>query len=208
MKKIATLAIIALALFTVSCKNETKTDNTETAVSATELESREYVFVNDKSTIEWTGYGLGSKSHNGTVKLSAGKLEVKEGKLSAGKLVIDMNSITVLDITDATDNQKLTGHLKDKDFFGVETYPAANLQITDASDLANVKANLTLKDVTKEVVFPITIEKVEGGLMVSVKFDIDRTQYGITYNSGQFFPNIGDYLIKDNMTIAAKIFAK
>ncbi len=43
----------------------------------------------------------------------------------AGNFVVDMTSITNNDLKDEGYNQKLVGHLKSDDFFGVEKYPTA-----------------------------------------------------------------------------------
>ena len=43
--------------------------------------------------------------------------------------IIDMSTITNTDLEDAEYNAKLVNHLKSDDFFGVEKFPTAKLEI-------------------------------------------------------------------------------
>ena len=85
-----------------------------------------------KSVVEWTGKKIGG-SHTGAIKLKSGNLGLKGGDIIGGIVVMDMNSITNTDLTDEGYNQKLVGHLKSDDFFGVEKFPAATLTIKSAT---------------------------------------------------------------------------
>ena len=64
-----------------------------------------------------------------------------------GSFVVDMTTITCLDLTEKEWNDKLVNHLKSDDFFGVEKYPTAKLEITGSDkikdDKVKVKGNLT-----------------------------------------------------------------
>jgi len=44
-----------------------------------------------------------------------------------------MNTIICTDLEDAEYNQKLVGHLKSDDFFGVEKYPIATFKVINSS---------------------------------------------------------------------------
>ena len=63
------------------------------------------------SKLEWEGYKPTGK-HHGTVQIKSGKVELKDGNLVGGTFVMDMNTITDLDLTDPEYNTKLTNHLK------------------------------------------------------------------------------------------------
>lgn len=215
MKKISTLLLIASLVFTMSCNNEAKTTETTSAtpeVVATEtsntIADKTYMVSNSESVVKWEGKKAVGGGHDGTVNVAAGKFEVINGKLNAGKLSLDMTSITALDLTDPGKKANLEGHLKDGDFFNTAEHPMATLDITDASNMAAVKANLTIKGITNEITFPVTMEMVGEAVHLSTRLEIDRTKYEITYNSGNFFENLGDKMINDNFTISAILIGK
>ena len=78
-----------------------------------------------KSVVNWTGKKV-TGEHHGTIAVKEGDLEEMNGKVTGGKIVMDMPSIANLDLTDAGMNAKLIGHLKSDDFFGVQTFPPQN----------------------------------------------------------------------------------
>ncbi|MCB0575506.1 MAG: YceI family protein, partial [Saprospiraceae bacterium] len=84
----------------------------------------------NSSTVVWTGYKVTGK-HTGTVKIKNGNLSWDNGQLTGGSFEIDMNSITCTD-QEGEWAQKLVGHLKSEDFFGVEKYPTSKFVITKA----------------------------------------------------------------------------
>ncbi|MGB0428089.1 MAG: YceI family protein, partial [Flavobacteriales bacterium] len=124
------------------------------------------------------------------------------GKLEATSFVIDMNSITCLDIEDAEYNKKLVDHLKNKDFFAVQEFPEASVDITNLQkiDETNYKATavMVIKGVKGEVEVPLSIVDNNTFKMVMGRLDIDRTKYDITYGSASFFDNLKDKAI-DNV---------
>ena len=67
-----------------------------------------------KSVVNWTGKKV-TGQHHGTIGIKEGNLEVNDGNITAGKIVMDMNSIANVDLTDAESNGKLMGHLKSDD---------------------------------------------------------------------------------------------
>ncbi len=161
--------------------------------------------VNTKtSTIEWLGKKIGGQ-HEGNILLKSGYLELKKNEIVAGNFVIDMTTITNTDLEDEGYNQKLVGHLKSDDFFGVEKYPTANFEITKSSKFSNGKAtvtgNLTIKDKTESVFF----EVLEKGNTYTAKMEIDRSKFDVRYGSDSFFDNLGDKAINDIFTLNIKL---
>jgi polyisoprenoid-binding protein YceI len=160
-----------------------------------------------KSELNWTGKKV-TGEHHGKINLKEGTLTLKNNKISEGRFVIDMNSITDLDLTAADWNAKLVGHLKSDDFFGVATYPEAVLEITGSSPFINGKATvngkLTIKGTTNPVVFEVT----QSGNLYTAQVTVDRTLYNVRYGSGKFFENLGDKTIYDNFTLDVKLAVK
>ena len=81
-----------------------------------------------ESTLHWVGKKV-SGEHDGNISVKEGFVVLRQGEIVSAELVVDMHSITVLDIDSPEWNQSLVDHLKDDDFFGVEKYPFAFFQI-------------------------------------------------------------------------------
>lgn len=156
----------------------------------------------ENSTIKWIGSKVAS-SHEGTVNIQKGMLMIDHGTLVGGQFSIDMTSISNTDIESEEYRAKLNGHLKSKDFFNVEQFPLAIITITKAEkgegNSYKVVADLTIKGITHPVTFPAKVTINGPNFSATAKIKIDRTKWGIEYNSGNFFENLGDHLIKDEI---------
>ncbi len=149
------------------------------------------------SKIEWAGTKITGKTHVGTVNLSEGGLQLTDGVITGGKFTIDMTSITSTDL-DGAMKGKLEGHLKHEDFFNVDKFKTASIAIVSV-DADNVKANLTIKGITNEVVFPVKVVIADSGqLTATANIEIDRAKYDVRYGSDSFFDNLGNKAI-DNV---------
>jgi len=157
-----------------------------------------------KTTIEWYGKKV-TGEHFGTIALESGWLEWRDAKIINGEFIIDMTSIQNIDLQDDGYRAKLENHLKSDDFFGVEKFPQAKLQIIDSEILSDdklkVKGNLTIKDITHPIEF---ITEKEGDDFVA-EIVIDRSKYNVRYGSGSFFDNLGDKMIYDNFRLKVKL---
>lgn len=161
-----------------------------------------------KSEIKWVGKKV-TGSHDGSVELKEGHLIKNEaGEFTGGSFVINMQSIKVADIADPEKNKKLEGHLKSNDFFGVEAYPTAKLELTsvkkNSDDSYQVIGNLTIKGMTHPVEFKANM----NGATLMAKVKVDRTKYNVKYGSGKFFQNLGDRMIYDDFELDVKLTAK
>ena len=99
MKKFGILVSIAFVVLSFS------------AVSAQEKYEADVA----NSTITWKGYKP-TGSHNGTIDLQSGTLEMDGQDLAGGSFVVAMSSLK-----DADGSGRLEGHLKSKDFFEIES---------------------------------------------------------------------------------------
>jgi polyisoprenoid-binding protein YceI len=152
-----------------------------------------------KSSVKWLGKKVGGE-HSGTIALKEGALEVNGGKVTGGKVVIDMNTIVDTDIADAGMNGKLVGHLKSDDFFGVTAFPTAELAITKVEG-NNFSGNLTIKGITNPTSFTATASKDGKSIVYKGTITIDRSKYNVKYGSKSFFDNLGDKVIYDEFTL-------
>lgn len=158
----------------------------------------------DQSEIAWTASKITGK-HNGTVKLKSGSITVDANKLIAGSFIMDMPTITVTDLQGGG-KDKLEGHLKSDDFFGIEKFTESTLTITKVSPKGMpgeflVNADLTIKGIKQ----PITFEAKLDANIATAKIKVDRTKFDIKYGSGSFFDNLGDKAINDNFDLDVKI---
>lgn len=202
--------LILLAFIITSCgqsenanKDAAGNKDNATLKAASNSGTSTAVDVNN-SIVKWNASKVTGK-HNGTVNIKDGTLYVQNGQVTGGNFNIDMNTITVSDLTGES-NQKLTGHLKSNDFFSVESNPTANFAITEIGPGTNgftntIKGNLTIKGITKPIQFPANIQVNNGKVTANANFNIDRTEYDIKYGSGKFFEGIGDKAIHDNFNI-------
>jgi polyisoprenoid-binding protein YceI len=170
------------------------------------MENQKFEIVSTRSNINWVGRKI-TGAHNGTIEVKEGELILNDGKLAGGKFIVDTTSIKILDITDPTTNAQFAGHLASDDFFSIEKYPEATLEITSVSG-NHVEGNLTIKGITRPVSFDATVNVDGDTLIANGKLMIDRTKYEMKFRSGNFFKDLGDTLIYNDFELNVSITAK
>jgi polyisoprenoid-binding protein YceI len=204
-----------------SCKNEPKKDvaSTETAkpdtirVEEVPTEGAE-TYVLTEGLVYWVGRKATGSEHNGTIACSGGEILVNQGQILSGKITIDMNAINVLDLKDAGEKRELESHLRDGGFFDAKKYPTGQFTIEEAlpSNMSEfntaVSGKLTLKGKTNPLNIPAKVT-INGDELTaeSPAFVIDRTKWGINYESG-ILGAAKDNLIDDGVRLAIKVRAK
>jgi polyisoprenoid-binding protein YceI len=134
------------------------------------------------TTIKFLGTKPGGK-HDGGFKSVTGSASVEKDDLTTLKVTVDIDVTTLY-----SDNAKLTNHLKSPDFFGVKTNPKAKFvstKVEKSGEEYKVTGDLTMIGQTKAVTFPARIALKDGALSLSSTFNIDRTQWGMTYGRGK-----------------------
>ena len=170
------------------------------------MENQKFEIVSTQSNIDWVGKKV-TGAHNGTIAVKEGELILNDGKLTGGKFIIDTTSIKILDVTDPATNAQFAGHLASDDFFSIEKYPEASLEITSISG-NHVEGNLTIKGITHPVGFD-TVVNVNGDTLTATgKLVIDRTKYEMKFRSGNFFKDLGDTLIYNDFELNVSLTAK
>ena len=170
------------------------------------MENQNFEIVSTQSNIDWVGRKV-TGAHNGTIAVKEGELILNDGKLAGGKIIVDTASIKILDITDPVTNAQFAGHLGSDDFFSIEKYPEATLEITSVSG-NHVKGNLTIKGITHPVAFDVAINVNGDQLIATGKLVIDRTKYEMRFRSGNFFKDLGDTLIYNDFELNVSVTAK
>lgn len=214
--RLAMVMLTASAFIISGCGKSEKEVKVGDKQTAGENKGKSLVVSTTDSKINWHGKKV-TGQHNGTINVAKGEVMVDNGRVTGGKVEVDMKSIKNEDLKDAEMNAKLVGHLSSADFFEVEKYPTAKLEIVKVEELkdatkpnvnSTVTANLTMKDVTKSITFPAEIKIENGMLSAKADFDIDRTDWNIKYGSGKFFDNLGDKMINDKFNLNLVIVAK
>ncbi len=163
-----------------------------------------------ESKVVWLGKKV-TGEHTGTIGIAQGNLEFSKNQLSGGSFEIDMKSIANTDLEDQEYKNKLEGHLKSDDFFGVEKFPKATLVIKkvkhDTGNKYQVKGDMTIKGITNAIEFPVEVSIDGSKATASATIIIDRSKFEVKYGSGSFFDNLGDKMIYDEFTLEVTLVA-
>jgi len=107
-----------------------------------------------------------------------------------------------------SDDERLTRHLKNEDFFEVETFPHASFESTligpgtfEGDSTHTVTGDLSMHGVTKRITIPAKITVNDTAVEAMSEFVINRQDFGITY------PGRPDDLIQDNVRMTIKFVA-
>jgi polyisoprenoid-binding protein YceI len=206
---IVLVLVLGGAFFLTRQKAEAPAPQNQAApAEAAQLTDGTYVIDPAASTVNWQGRKTLVKDykHDGTLSLTSGSITVASGAPASGTLTFDMNTITA-------DNDKLLGHLKSDDFFGVEKFPSASLSITGSTKTVagfDLAGTLTIKGVSAPVVIPVTVTQgtAPGTVVAAGSVEVDRTKYGIRYGSANFFSDLGDNVIDDFFTVSFSVSGK
>ena len=153
------------------------------------------------AAVTWTGYAeVGSYAPSGTVQLRRGRFSYDGRTLRKGRFEFDM---TTLDQEQA----QLAEHLRGADFFAVAKYPTAVFELREVRAGMAI-GQLTMRGVTRPIRFPLVVEaRPDGRLHISGSATLDRTQFGIHYNSSSFFQNLGSYAVRNDFRLAFDLTA-
>ncbi len=160
-----------------------------------------------KSSVKWYG-SKGIKalgSHTGTVAIETAKVDInKKGEIKKAEIEIDLSQMTSDDLEGAL-AQKLLGHLQSKDFFDIKNHKIAKFKSKSVKKINDkqyeFQGDLTIKDISKPISFVGTYTNNDKHKLIG-EFKFDRTDYKIRYGSGQFFTNLGDKLIHDEVLVS------
>ena len=210
--------IAGLGLAVTGCKNNN--NETETAeakeVATAEAEAMEFSVDTAESVIEWVGEKP-TGTHKGTIQVADGTFKANDSVIESGTFVIDMQSIEVTDL-EGEEKANLEAHLKgtvegkEGDFFNVQEFPKATFEVTGITEQEGqsmLQGNLTIKEETKNIAFPVSIS--QDGEMIQItseEFTIDRTKWNVNYGSKSVFDGLGDKFINDDVTLKINLKAK
>ncbi len=201
-------AITLVAITLASCGSGGNADGANAADStAVDANATEVTYLVDAaaSQLSWKGTMLGIKHHDGTMKLSEGKFAVKGGQLMAAYCTVDMKSMVPLDTNYNKDytKEKLLGHLASADFFAVDSFPTATINVMAATG-NTATAEMTLRGRTNpETITDIVIIEENGMATATGKLVFNRQKYGVAWSSGS-----KDAVLSDDVEITVSIVGK
>lgn len=208
--------LITSVVFLTACGTSVDTLETRDAQSSTEAteettNEQRTTLINpldlDASSMEWTGSRVDGVSFTGTMDELEGEAFFEDGDLVGGEFTINMDSMNI-------DNQGLLDHLKNEDFFDVEKFKTATFKITEVGKLnpnnakQEISGDLTIKGITKNITFTASITETNEIYGAVADFAIDRTDWDIKYGSGDFFDDLGDKAIKNEIEFKLNIVTK
>jgi polyisoprenoid-binding protein YceI len=148
-----------------------------------------YVIIPEKSQFQFRAYSVFAKPL-GTFRRLSGDILADADNVGASqvRLVIEADSID-------TGNAKRDKHLCNENFLFVERYPAitfTSTTITQDAAVYQVQGDLQIRGVTLRMTIPVTVEIGQDDLVVRGEIQINRKDFGITYNA--FFNPVKDHV--------------
>ncbi|GMQ29124.1 YceI family protein [Algoriphagus confluentis] len=163
-----------------------------------------------ESQIRWEASKV-TGTHWGYVPIKNANLDVAEGKITGGSFDMDMVNLTVEDLKEEPSKGNLTKHLKSDDFFSVEKFNTSTFKITEAKTSNGtdytISGTLTIKGISQPISFPAKVTMAGGKMTATGQITFDRTKYDIKFRSGNFFENLGDRMIYDEVKLDVKLVA-
>ncbi|HMW39081.1 MAG: YceI family protein [Saprospiraceae bacterium] len=212
MKFFYAFAIITMVIW--SCKSDTKYKSDAPGSPAASAVDYGTLFrVNqEQSIIYWTGSSA-TGQHNGTLRIKSGRMDIDSyGQVHSGDFVIDMTSISNIDINDPKDKADLEKHLKSADFFACDSFPEASFHIISSASLADSLTNclthgtLNLRGIDQDIDIKAKVIYAGNTTLINIpEFTINRTLWGINYHSTKIADLIKDELISDNLRLSIKL---
>ena len=175
-----------------------------------------YVVSPKQSLVTWLGTKTAGK-HSGTIGLRSGKVIFEKEVLKSGTLQIDMQTIQTTDL-EGKSKKNLDNHLNSADFFDVNQHKTASFVFQKSESVPErgpkgfpqfrISGNLTIKGITRPAGLLVEVQKGDKDqVTASGKMTFDRTDYGIQYKSGRFFPKLKDKIIHDDVSLSFKVVA-
>lgn len=160
------------------------------------------------SSITFSVKHLTISTVNGNFKKFTGTVAFNEGDLvnSKAEAALDVSSIN-------TENDQRDGHLKSPDFFDAAKFPEIKFVsklFTAIDGQYKLTGDLTMKGVTKEVSFPVSVngpvKNPMGGeaIGLSGQLTINRQDYGVSFN--KILDN-GGVMVGNDVTVTINLEA-
>lgn len=160
------------------------------------------------STAEFAVRHMMVTTVKGHISGMEGTIELDEADLTRSSVKASLDVATI----DTRDPQR-DGHLRSADFFDVERFPSITIESTriePSGDRYRIIANLTIRDVTKEITLEATLEGRQRDPWGSERAGfsgqtvIDRRDFGLTWNQAL---EAGAVLVGNDVRISIELEA-
>ena len=156
---------------------------------------------NEKSLLTWF-----CVTHTGYVKFKRGQFEMSENKIINGEFEIAMDSIRDTDIDYDLMRIVLENTLKSDSFFNVKAHPVSIFRLTHVNAIESNKyligGDLVINGKSNAISFRIQIIQNDSSILVLTdRFYIDRTKWGITIYSKNFEQTDKSFLFTDSVSM-------
>jgi polyisoprenoid-binding protein YceI len=230
---------LALMFWSAACMQEPKSDDAivgEALPVEEKTEGRVFAIDTSQSILTWVGTKPSGR-HNGLIRIKSGSITIlakeseqkeKEYALLNALITIDMGRVEVLDLKDdPLQMEKLERHLYSEDFFDSNTYPEAIFELISFEPIEDdtverednkytiidpthiMNGNLTIRGKTLNVEFPVKADYRNLRFEASAKFNIDRTDWNITYqNENDPKARLADGFIHNIVNVGFEIIAR
>jgi len=132
------------------------------------------------SSISWVGSKV-TGSHDGGFRTFTGTISFDPENIARSRVnvTIDMNTVF-------SDNDNLTEHLKNDDFFDVPNHPEATfvgteLRPSTGQGTHTMVGDLTMRGTTQRISFPATLAITDAEVHATAEFSINRMDFGVAY---------------------------
>ena len=148
------------------------------------------VDANEAVTFTIKNFGINT---NGELKGIRGTIKWDAANPAASVFNITVDANTINTGIDMRDN-----HLRKDEYLDVEKYPSISF-VSTAVTANNVKGDLTIKGVTKQISFPFTVNLSASGYVFEGSFSINRRDFGV---------GGGSVSLSNNVNVNLKVQAK
>jgi polyisoprenoid-binding protein YceI len=137
----------------------------------------------EKSKIDFVGKKTDG-AHKGGFKAFKVDAEANVDAPDKSKLKLEIDTTSLW-----SDDEKLTEHLKNPDFFDVRKYPKITFEMTGmegvGTDSPTLIGKLTMLDKTAELKVPCRASMNDSEIVLEADFKLDRTKWGMAYGKGK-----------------------
>src|SRR5690554_4920959 len=202
---------IAATLILASCGNNRETVETTDAQEVGEASGESLQINTSASEVSWRGYKPTGQHHGiipvTSGELVVDGNQVTGGKFTFDVTKLEVHDLEA----GSENHTKLTGHLQSSDFFDAANHPEAIFEITSVEPYSSgdtiedkeefetdntpqtaseqmvanpthwINGNLTMRGTTKNIRFPANVSVSNGSVTARAGFNIDRTEWGLSY---------------------------
>ena len=148
----------------------------ETVDSGSDHDHGVYKLTGENTQVLFTGTKKSGDNHSGGFKNLSGEIVTAEGNVESIVVTIETESLF-------SDADRLTGHLKNEDFFSVNEFPELKFESTsiEGEQEITVTGTLTMHGQTGQVSFPAKVLVDGDTVSLTSEFKVDRTKFEMNY---------------------------